>query len=589
MIINLGIRRTTINTPASALQLYQDLSGKLSGSVTFTRNSGQYEKLADGSLTRYSNNVAAFDLFARTGILLEPAATNKCICYGVPPTNTYATTQTAGQVMRQGGVYEIVARTTLDFGTVGTLLSGSANTVGAQYLITSASATLGASDQAKQDLGALQTKAYHNGTAFVNPMVNTSATAVMTLSGDTSAVLSVVDDTAALTAAGLLGITNGGKVYKLITGATAAQVDVAGAMTAVITSLSVYMAVTSGTGTLSDSAGANASTSTAATYTKKTVENFTATATRTLRISGAANTTLYFILPQLEASPFATSVNPSVGSAGDRIATVLSVSVNGNLPTSGIRRISLNWTPRGVPVGGANNHLTPQYLWSTRVDASNYTAIWYNGVVVAMEKCVGGQSEFVTYTLAPVAGTTYKIDGWINSDNTMGLAVNGVRQANSLGSELITQPFNLTQASLPYQTNGTKTSSSVATATTTSLYVVTATLITRGKIYQTLINASTNSAAALNVIQAGPIAFTTMGQPNSVVSAALTQSTPSIGVRMSGNLVGETITITGFSVKEVYNNSTTAAPQIGTTMEIGSLNGVSNFCGNINSFAIYKR
>ena len=675
------------------------------------------------------------------GILLEPAATNKCTCYGVPRADSYGSTLNSGTATK-GKVYEIVTRTSVNWDSVGTLLSGTSNTVGAQYLITG-SLTFTANDTGKECIDRAGTKAYYD-TAFNNPITN------MTLSGDTAAVLSIVDDTAELTSAGLLGVCNGGKVYKLdnsagsgasycaIGGATGNTNVHSGAVYARKASTASPRCGWTATG------GAEFGTVTLSAYTRVSGNNQTPSTTGQFEmITCIAGAVCYFILPQLEESPFATSITPSAGSAGSRIATVLSEPVSGNLPvgtvgvtnlvrysqdfsnavwakagtytvtgtnvlnfpagggvdysyqsagtasvgskylfavkmsgsgtislwtksgasgtvqyftitltstptvfsnvitstdagtlyagiirkagdtatqvtcdwyqvedvtTSGktafttytytaaatatdyptTRHISFNWTPRGYSAVNPTASTAPptQVLWSTRVDALNSTSIWYNGQIVAVEKRVGGVYEYATYPLTATIGTTYKIDAWINADNTLALAVNGSRMSSDLGAELISPyPLDFIAGSWGV-TNATKDSATAFSSTSASVAYITKALAVTGHIYR-FYATGTPTSGVLEVMgnssTGGPIG----GMNTDIYYLKL--GAGSIGFRMSGHTHPATSSGCTISIKEVYNNSTTMAPQIGTTMEIGSLNGVSNFCGNINSFAIYKR
>jgi hypothetical protein len=265
------------------------------------------------------------------GMLVEPTSTNKCTCWGVPRADVLGTELVSGTATL-GKVYEITARVALDWEAVGTRISGTANTVGARYCVTG-SLTFTASEKGKEVTDSVGQKSYYSG-SFQNTIPN------MTLSGDTSAVLSIVDDTAAVEAAGLGNVCNGGKVYKLdnSAGVALANVDFAGALNATLGSHSVYARCGDASAnsylfrTSSTSAATSGIYATNTAWGKVKKENITLLTTDRYYISVSAGKTLYFILPQLEEYPVATSVMPSLGVAGTRAVQSLSEQTSGNLP-----------------------------------------------------------------------------------------------------------------------------------------------------------------------------------------------------------------------------------------------------------------
>lgn len=74
------IRRTPSATSV-VLPLTGGLNGQVRGGVTFTRASDQWYQDDAGVWQKVTANIPAFN---SKGILLEPASTNKCTCYGVP-------------------------------------------------------------------------------------------------------------------------------------------------------------------------------------------------------------------------------------------------------------------------------------------------------------------------------------------------------------------------------------------------------------------------------------------------------------------------------------------------------------------------
>jgi hypothetical protein len=136
-----------------SLPMTANLFGKLTGVVTFTRASAQWGQDDSGVWQNVTNGNPFFN---SKGILLEPAGTNKCTCYGAIPIDSYGSTRTSGFVLVKGVKYEIITRTTLDFTTVG----AANNTPGTQFVATDG--TLGASDSVKDVLFGTETKHEHD-------------------------------------------------------------------------------------------------------------------------------------------------------------------------------------------------------------------------------------------------------------------------------------------------------------------------------------------------------------------------------------------------------------------------------------------
>jgi len=252
-------------------------------------------------------------------------------------------------------------------------------------------------------------KAYHDGTTFQNPIPG------MTLSGDTAAVLSIVTDQAAIDAAGLGRLAGGYKFYDLVTGVGGAgNVDMAGAMSAVTTSMSCYARIVSGSAVMSDNAGANSVAISGSSLSRFKVENFTAVAGRLLRITAAASSRVIFAVPQLEELPYATSEMPTNGATATRAATVNSLPTASNMPTSGVRHIQFDWTPLGLATG------VTRYLFGSYLDANNEVNISFNGSsAIAINKKVAGVTESTAWNISPVVGTTYRVDAYIYANNKM--------------------------------------------------------------------------------------------------------------------------------------------------------------------------
>ncbi len=224
-------------------------------------------------------------------------------------------------------------------------------------------------------------KAYHNGTTFINPIPS------MTLSGDTAAELSIVNDQTAIDAAIALNPTdgsmvalqaakaNGYKAYELTAGAGGAgNVDITGAMLAVATTMSGTFRVLSGTVTLTDSAGANSLSLSGAGYTRQIKAGFTATATRTMRITADPSSQVRFLAPQSEDLPYPTSQILTAGSTVVRGSDILTY------PTSGYLSAAQGTVMAHVLVNPTmQSAATVNYVFSHgTTTANNIIRIWKN-------------------------------------------------------------------------------------------------------------------------------------------------------------------------------------------------------------------
>jgi hypothetical protein len=280
-----------------------------------------------------------------------------------------------------------------------------------------------------------------------------------------------------------------------------------------------------------------------------------------------------------------SSYVPTLTTSATRAATILSEPIADLV--AGTRHIQTNWTPTGYVVG------TQQYIWSTYVDSANFTAVWYNGVIVAMEKKVAGVSEFVTFPLVATLGTTYKIDGYINADNTLQLKVNDVAAQSGLGSEFITVAANRdfssdtgfwTKAANVSITGGQVTWSGASNDES----LLKLSYIPGFKPYQLGHEIKSISGGTgfrvRNESSSGP----TRNTPG-VYSDTLLNNL-NVGFFAISNVgAGFTGSIDNVSLKEVYNNSSTIPCQIGSTIQIGSMNGVSQVQGYLSNYKILKR
>ena len=171
----------------------------------------------------------------------------------------------------------------------------------------------------------------------------------VTKSGDAAAVLSRVDDSAALAAAGLSGICTSGYVYKLdnSAGSTDAQATFGGTAGNTNTHImSVYLK--GGTGRLSCNGGDRLTITASATYRGLVSTSFAATAPAQFSIIADAGQVLYFILNQLEESPVATAPIVTAGASAARSADAVTFpisSIAGGFPqTAGTAMVA--WRPK---------------------------------------------------------------------------------------------------------------------------------------------------------------------------------------------------------------------------------------------------
>jgi hypothetical protein len=160
--------------------------------------------------------------------------------------------------------------------------------------------------------------------------------------GDAASVLSVVDDTAALTAAGLIGVCSSGKVYKLDNSAGSAKSWVYSVGSTPDTAAYSYSAyIRGGTGLLEDSSWYpnttvvfNASSS----YVRVVKENTSGRLGTGLQVTANPGQTIYFILPQLEEGAFCTSPICKLQDGSDPLAAITRAATVATFPTAGMIR-----------------------------------------------------------------------------------------------------------------------------------------------------------------------------------------------------------------------------------------------------------
>jgi hypothetical protein len=235
----------------------------------------------------------------------------------------------------------------------------------------------------------------------------------LTKSGDAAAVLSVVDDTAALTAAGLIGICTSGKVYKLdnSAGGSISWVQIAGNTNNVNPhSYSIRIRTASAGVSLRFQASTvlSSAPSTNA-YSVVVGENIIPTdVNRKLELVIPSGAIAYFILPQLEEGAFATP--PIFDPLNDSLTSITRAATNLTDPLTLAPQLQLVVIP--ATTGTAGTMLD---------DGTNKLS--YNGTNLIFTDGVTTLSAAATLT----AGTAYTIGvkglagDWALSLNTVDL------------------------------------------------------------------------------------------------------------------------------------------------------------------------
>lgn len=248
-----------------------------------------------------------------------------------------------------------------------------------------------------------------------NPVDTTN----LTKAGDAAAVLSVVDDVAALTTAGLIGVCTNGKVYKLdnSAGATAAYVSIGGAV-GNTNPHCISAFVRGGAGNIGLTWGEGATAYAAAgAYQLRTSLNKSATAAdRLLVVLANAGQVIYFILPQLEEGAFITSPIP-----GDTLAAVTRAATNYTRPTAGVLRAN-DWGiwQRVVPSAAGQ---ASTFLWSSRVDVNNRVSISVTATVITFSKIIAGVATSATVNYTHLAGIPFEVQASQSSTGGMKVRV----------------------------------------------------------------------------------------------------------------------------------------------------------------------
>jgi len=254
---------------------------------------------------------------------------------------------------------------------------------------------------------------------------NPTATTNITLTGDGAAVLSVVTDPATyLSGAGLADICTTNKIYKWDNSlGVGAAIAVLGGTTNNVNvhSYSMYIIAAVGAGTVYLRTDAADAVAIPATFQRLKKENVTPdTTARQVRIAIDAGAIVYFILPQLEESPFCTSpIAPAADTAAaqTRTARVVSASTAGVFPSSGQ---DFAVFMRVIPEGSLQAAITTKDLFSTAIDGDNYWEIFIDSASIYQRARVSGVNTLISIGYTHAVGISADI---LSIRTAMGMAI----------------------------------------------------------------------------------------------------------------------------------------------------------------------
>jgi len=263
-----------------------------------------------------------------------------------------------------------------------------------------------------------------------NPVDTTNITKF----GDAAAVLSVVDDTAALAAAGLSDICTSGMVYKLdnSAGTTEARANISGATGNINQHcLSCYIRITGreekypllriSNGT--PVPGYDTAVSTG--YICKTIGYSEVSSSAILQVWAPVGAIAYFILPDLQEGTFLTSPICKDLTGADPLTALTRPAANLTRPTAGTALESGNNFAiygRVVPKAGGQGGV---YSFGTYLDTNNRTEFYQGatGTIAGIYKTVAGATVNAATAYTHAANTPFEYLLYQHSVHGMGIVV----------------------------------------------------------------------------------------------------------------------------------------------------------------------
>jgi len=364
-------------------------------------------------------DVADVARFEANGFLCEPQRINKCENYNIIGEDQYSPVLNSGSFTK-GKVYEIVTHTDQDYTADG----AADNNPGTSFVATGTNVTLDANNTCKEIGGTDLTddsfvsgsgtgaKAYHDGSAFQNPIPGT------TLTGNAAATLEIIDDQTALEAVGLGVINSAYKVYKLDNsgGDSPAIAHLVGQ----VGNTNIHTGSIYARGDLyvniGGSYGDGVSTS-GSIYLKYTTTTTPTSTSQILIVQAPPGNVGSFTLNQLEEGSAATSVIITQGVATTRTADDLRLPVaDGTNFNQGEGTLLCDWTPKF----DAADISSDEGIVSTRANATSLLS--YDGTNLSSDDGTNTANK----AKAAVSGITQKIAvRWSSELNEIQIIVDG--------------------------------------------------------------------------------------------------------------------------------------------------------------------